>query len=405
MISIHSWNKRCWAEVDLDAAAHNYHNVCRSLHEGVRLCCVVKANGYGHGALPLARLYEHLGAYMLAVSNIAEAMQLRSGGISLPILILGYTPAACATELASNDLRQCVYSAEYAKALQAEAQKAGVRVMIHIKVDTGMGRIGFLAVGENANATEEILGVCGMPNLLAEGIFTHFACADEEEVGRGYTQKQYETFCDVIADLEHRGIRFAIRHCANSAATLAYPYMQMDMVRVGILLYGVSPVVSSSMEWKPVMSLKTLAGHCKVVGRGTCISYGGHFCTERESYLATLPVGYADGYPRCAQKAVVLASHENKEALLPIVGRICMDQMMIDATDARWLKNEDEITLFGAENALGVSTLADICDTIPYEILCGVGERVPRIYLKNGAVAEVVNALITPSNCEKGETI
>ena len=380
--------KRTWAEIDLEALAHNFHEIKARLKPQTKICCVVKADGYGHGAVVLCKEYEELGADWFAVSNLEEASQLRAGGIRLPILILGYTPPAMAGQLDALKVSQAVYSLDYARELSRCAVRMGVQIKSHIKVDTGMSRIGFFYQhpDQDGKALEEMAAACRLPGLVSEGIFTHFAAADEGEAGRAYTQAQYHAFCGAIDALSGRGITFTIRHCANSAAVLDYPEYQLDMVRPGIILYGLSPSTQMRcrMDYRPVMTLKSVLSMVKEIQPGVSVSYGRRFTASRPMTVGTVPIGYADGYPRalCDQGAYVLVHGRP----VPIIGRICMDQLMVDPTGLQDVRTEDEVELFG----LGISAgeLAEKLGTISYELLCNVSKRVPRVYWKNGASVE-----------------
>ena len=383
--------ERTWAQVDMDAICHNYHTIRRQLRAGVKLCCVVKANAYGHGVSRLAPLYQELGADWFAVSNIQEAMQLRRCGITEPVLILGYTPPACAAQLAENDLSQCVYSADYGSRLSACAVAAGVTVKIHIKVDTGMGRIGFVC--PNGDVTE-IAVACRLAGLLPEGIFTHFASADEGEAGDAFSAGQYAAFMTVVENLTACGITFSLRHCANSAALADYPEYQPDMVRAGIVLYGLPPSgqLRCSLDLQPAMSLHSVISHVKTVPAGTPLSYGRTFVTPAEMRVATVPIGYADGYWRhngTVGAALTVAGYR-----APIVGRVCMDQLLIDVTHLPEVHIGDRVVVFGTAPALTAQELAVLNDTIGYEVVCGVGERVPRLYTRGGEVVDVLDNIL-----------
>lgn len=379
--------RRTWAEIDLDAIAHNYRAVRARLDPGTKMCCVVKADAYGHGAEVLAAEYERLGADWFAVSNLEEATQLRSAGIRLPILILGYTPASCAKKLSDLDIAQAVLSAEYARVLSAQAVKDGVRVRTHIKLDTGMSRIGFLFQNpaRDAAAIDAVEQSCRLPGLTAEGIFTHFAVADEGEDGRDYTAAQFCSFTKAVALLETRGIHFSIRHCANSAAIFDYPEAQLDMVRPGIVLYGLMP--SAQLRQKPdlhpVMQLKSIVSLVKTVEPQTSVSYGRRFVAAAPTRVATVPIGYADGYPRgLYERACMLVRGKRAK----IIGRVCMDQTMLNVTDIPGVKEGDTVTVFGRDGDafLPVDELAGYEKTINYELVCLVSKRVPRVYFKNG---------------------
>lgn len=372
---IEAAQRRAWAEVDLAALTQNFQTIRRRLHPATKLCCVVKANAYGHGAIPVSRLFEALHADFLAVSNIEEALSLREAGIALPLLILGYTPPACAKTLARQNISQCVFSLPYAQALSLEAQKADVTIKIHIKLDTGMGRIGFRPF-----ETEAIARASTLPAFRREGIFTHFASADEGKAGEAFTQKQLAAFLEVTKNLAKQGITFSLRHAANSAALLDFPAAELDMVRAGIVLYGESP--SDCLQNKPVLSpaltLKTVVDLVKSLPSGETVSYGRQYTASGPRRIATLPIGYADGLRRLPNETTLWVSIGEGRA--PVVGRICMDQCMIDVTDLPAVKEGDIVTVFG-QGGQSAADYAALCGTIAYEILCAVGARVPRIYL------------------------
>ena len=390
-----AYRKRFWAEIDMDAARENFLRLRALLPTDTHLCCVIKANAYGHGALPLARQYESTGATHFAVSNIEEALQLRLGGIEGEILILGYTPTDCATLLAEHRLVQTVFSLDYATELSQAAQAADVCLSIHLKLDSGMGRLGFLCGAEDIE--DQIAQACALPNLLAEGIFTHFAMADCGAEGEEYTIRQHRIFEQVLCRLAARGLRFPICHCANSASLLDYPEYHMDMVRAGVVLYGVLPsgAVKSEISLRPVMSLRAVLSMVKDLRAGECVSYGCTFCAPKDMRVATVPVGYADGYWR--------SNAENGGYLLvrghraPIVGRICMDQLMLDVTDIPDAAMGDVATVIGedGDECITVEALAERNGTIPYEVVCGVGERVPRFYLSDGKIVGVKDNIVS----------
>ncbi|NLJ31420.1 MAG: alanine racemase [Clostridiales bacterium] len=379
--------RRTWAEIDLDAIGHNYHVIRSCLKPGTKMCCVIKADAYGHGAEVLAAEYEALGANWFAVSNLEEAVQLRNAGIRLPILILGYTPASCAKTLSDRNIAQSVLSADYAKALSAQAVKDGVRVRAHIKLDTGMSRIGFFFQKPERDraSLDAVEQSCRLPGLEPEGIFTHFAVADEGGGGRGYTLTQFENFTKAISLLEQRGIHFSIRHCANSAAIFDYPETQLDMVRPGIVLYGLMPSgeLINKPDLHPAMQLKSIISQVKTVQPQTSVSYGCCFVTDRPTRVATVPIGYADGYPRrLFESAGMLVRGKRAK----IIGRVCMDQLMLNVTDIPDAREGDIVTVFGRDGDafLPVDELAKYNQTINYELVCLVSKRVPRIYFKNG---------------------
>lgn len=388
-----SFLKRTWAEIDLDALKHNYHVIADHVTPGCRIMAVVKADGYGHGAVAAAKLLRSEGASWFAVSNLEEAAQLRLAGITEPILILSYTPPAEAARLAALSVTQAVIGREYGELLNAEAEKAGVNLSVHIKVDTGMARVGFFCrKGSEAHAAEDIAAVCALPHLTAEGIFTHFASADEPD-GEAYTEEQYALFCTVIRLLEQRGITFALRHCCNSAALMRFPHMHLDMVRPGIILYGLSPDVSMNGLWplRPVMAVKSVLSMIKTVPAGTAVSYGRTFTAQDSCTVATVPIGYADGLPRC------FSGHWQMEigsAPAPIIGRICMDQCMLDISRLPKAQVGDEVTVLGGTGACSADRFAAASQTISYEIVCDIGKRVPRLFLQNGRIVDQLNYLI-----------
>ena len=385
--------KRTWVEIDLDALAHNFAEIRSRLRPGVKTCCVIKADGYGHGAVTIGHEYERLGADWFAVSNLEEAEELRHSGITRPILILGYTPAGCASRLARQNISQTVFSEEYARELSEAAVEAGVCVRIHIKVDTGMSRIGFFyqSPSRDQESLDAMERACRLPGLEPEGIFTHSAVADGGDDGRAYTLRQFETLMDAIQNLSKRGIHFSLRHCANSAAVEEYPEFQLDMVRCGIIQYGLTPSaqVMHTMELRPVMSLKSVISMIKTVEPGTNISYGRYFRAEKALRIATVPAGYADGYRRGFSAEGAYVKICGKPA--PVVGRICMDQMMVDVTEIPEAKVGEEVLLFG--EGLPVEELAEKEHTISYELVCGISRRVTRVYRKKGETVKVIRYL------------
>lgn len=379
--------KRTWAEINLDAIRGNFRAIKQQVGD-VKVCCTIKANGYGHGAVTLARVYEKEGAVFFAVSNIEEALQLRNSGIKLPILILGYTNPECVEILAKQDISQCVYSHDYAVSLSKNAVESGVKVKIHVKIDTGMGRIGFLP-----DDKDSILDACNLDGFVVEGMFTHFASADEGEYGQEYTNGQIEKFCSVVDFLKSKGVDIPIRHCANSAGISDYPSVHFDMVRAGIILYGVqaSNDVVNKLDIRPALSFKTVVSHVKVLKKGQSVSYGRTFTAEEDMVVATLPIGYADGLWRINFKRGMMVEVEGRPA--PIIGRICMDQCMIDVTNVSGCKVGSIVSVYGDKDYNCVDTVAKNNDTINYEVLCAVGARVPRIYTQNGEVVSYENSI------------
>lgn len=389
-------HKRYWAEINLDTAENNFNIIKKRLNPKTKFCCVIKADGYGHGAINLARLYEKIGADYFAVSNIEEALQLRQNNIKLPIVILGYTPAECAALLSENEIEQCVFSCDYAKELSENASKSGVKVKIHLKLDSGMGRIGFSCKHGKIDeiSLNEAAKACLLENLVPYGVFTHFAVADEATAGREYTLNQFKNFTSSVEYLkEKHGISFKVRHCANSAAIFDYPEMQLDMVRAGIVLYGSAPsgkVLCPGL--KDVMSLKAVVSMVKTLHPGDSVSYGCTYTAEKEVKVATVPVGYADGFWRSnLNKAQFII----KGKKVPLVGRVCMDQLMIDVSEVLNVGPGDEVIIMGETEMekITASDIADINNTISYEILCAVGKRVPRYYIKDGKETDVIGII------------
>ncbi len=379
--------KRTWAEIDLDAICHNYRVIRDSVASGTKICCCVKADAYGHGAAFVSRELEKMGADWFAVSNLEEAIQLRRSGVERPILILGYTPPQMALRLYKLKISQAVLSYDYAKQLSENAVKNGVTVNVHVKVDSGMNRIGFQYqdLERDKSALDEMEQVCRMPGLFPEGIFTHFAVSDEGEDGERYTMRQYGCFKEAIEDLERRGIHFPLRHCANSGAVIDYPELHLDMVRPGVILYGLLPSekMRRHLDLIPAMEFKTVISLRKRVEAGTHVSYGCEYEAKTPRVIATVPVGYADGYPR--------ALHDRADMMVcgkraRVVGRVCMDQLMLDVTDIPEAKEGVTVTIFGKnqEHGVTVDELAELSGTIHYEMGCLVGKRVPRIYLREG---------------------
>ena len=390
--------RRTWAEIDLDALAQNFREVRKAADPKAMVCCVVKADAYGHGAVRVAREFASLGADWFAVSNLEEALQLRQAGIETPVLVLGYTPADKAGTLSRENISQCVYSLEYARDLSRFAQEAGVEVNIHLKIDTGMSRLGFYYqdISRDEAAVEEVKEACSLPGLVPQGIFTHFAVSDEGQAGDAFTMRQFGCLKEMIESLARAGVTFPVRHCANSAGVFDYPLSHLDMVRAGIVLYGLYPSgeLRSRPDLKPALALKSVVSHVKTLLPGATVSYGRKFTAQHEMRVATVPVGYADGYPR-------LLSPGGAEVLIggkrcPILGRICMDQLMADVTALDQVRVGDTVTLIGrdGEEEITADELAEKEGTINYEVVCALSKRVPRVYVKNGKVDSIYDALL-----------
>ncbi|MBV1817554.1 alanine racemase [Anaerosalibacter bizertensis] len=380
-----------WAEIDLDSLAHNIKEVRRITNKEAIVTAVVKANAYGHGSIEAAEVFLENGADRLAVATLSEAVELRRAGIDTPILILGYTPASQHKIAVENDIIEAVYNLESAEKLSQVANSLNKKAKVHIKVDSGMGRIGFPPVDSSIDKIEKI---SKLPNLEIEGIFTHFAKADE--VDKAYTGKQFKNYKWVIERLEDKNIQIPIKHVSNSAATIDLPEYNLNMVRGGIMIYGLYPsdeVDKEKVSLKPAMTLKAKISHLKEVPEGTGISYGQIFVTKRKSKIATIPIGYADGFTRLLTSKAEVAI-KGKRA--PIVGKICMDQCMIDVTDIEDVKVGDEVVLFG-DGSNGVPHIDEVAEklgTINYEIVCMVGRRVPRVYIKDGKIIKIIDYLL-----------
>ena len=377
--------KRTWAETDLDALLHNYRQIRNHIGENVKFLAVVKADAYGHGAVMVARTMQDAGTDYLAVSSIDEAMELRVNGITMPILILGHTPKEQVRKLIEHNITQAVTCKAKAEEYSAEAVKTGGSLKVHIKVDTGMSRLGFLCEGDMFDTgVSGILDAVNMPGLDTEGIFTHFAVSDEPgDECRSYTLHQYELFTSVIDSVEEKwGRKFKIRHCANTGAVACYPETYLDMVRPGLLLYGYGDF-AKGLGLKPVMTLKTTVSTIKTYPAGTSVSYGGIFKTDRVTRMGVVPYGYADGFFRSLSNKCSLYSSEGPVSQR---GKICMDMSMIDLTDKPGVDVGSEIEIFGPHNL--VDDMAKTAGTIPYELTCAVSKRVPRSYIKGGKVID-----------------
>ncbi len=387
---------RAWVEINLDNIAHNVKEIRRIVGENVELMGVVKADAYGNGAVEVAKTLIENGATRLAVSMLDEAIQLREKGIDNPILILGYTNPKRAEDIVKYNVAQTIFSYELAEALSYAAVKLGHKAKIHVKIDTGMTRIGFKP---GYSIVESILGMSKLPGVVIEGLFTHFATADKED--NSYTCLQFERFMSVCVELQRVGVYIPLKHVANSAAIIKFPEMHLDMVRPGIILYGYYPspeIKNYKINLLPTMTLKTKTALVKDVEENVPVSYGGTFTTKRKSKIATIPIGYADGYFRSLSgRARVLINGE----YAPLIGTICMDQFMVDVTDLKSsVVSGDEVVVFGKQgsNEISVEEIASLAGTINYEIISAVSKRVPRVYFKNGKVYSVLNYLVNDPN-------
>lgn len=383
--------KRTWADVNLDALEHNVRAIQDHLPAGTRFLGVMKADAYGHGAVPVSHALVELGAAYLAVSNLEEAVQLRRGGIRAPILILGYTPPMYAENMVYLDLTQEVHSLEYAMELNEALSGTNFILNTHLKLDTGMTRIGFLVYGEQ-QGVEEMVQAARLPHLQVEGVFMHFSVADSRKSDDvAYTKVQYERFCAALDELKAHGIEPELRHCCNSGATLLYPEFAMDMVRPGILTYGLYPSEDTRgiVDLQPMLHLQTTISQIRDIPAGTQISYGRTYCTDRSRRIAVLSIGYADGLQRGLSGKASLLLRGTK---IPLVGRICMDMCMADVTEVPQAQVGDTVTVIGP--GLPCEAMAGQLDTISYEILCGINKRIPRIYLQNGKPSEILQYIV-----------
>nr|WP_326175163.1 alanine racemase [uncultured Oscillibacter sp.] len=385
-----AFDAHCWAEIDLDALVHNFRLIQEKAAPAA-VCAVVKADAYGHGDGMIARTLAEAGAAWFAVSSLAEARRLRRGGIEQPILILGMTRPECAGALAAEGVTQAVYSLEYARALSRAAEAAGVTVEGHLKIDTGMGRIGFGACRDFEGAVSGLLECRGMKGLSVTGAFQHFSVADSlTEDDRRYTEGQYALFRRVVQRLEAAGPLKTV-HCSNSAGLTAHPEWSCDLVRAGVILYGQDPSAEVAFPGlRPVMALKTVVSQVKDLAPGDCVGYGRTYTADRALRAASVCCGYADGYPRCLSNLGVASIHGKPAS---VIGRVSMDQIVLDVSAVPGVSAGDEATLLGAAPADGFAQAAEKAGTISYELLCAVSRRVPRIYLRGGGIAEALDYL------------
>ena len=367
--------RRTWAEIDLNALKNNF-DIIRKKAGDTKIAAVVKADAYGHGAKIIAPVLEKLGADAFAVSNIEEALELRSCKITKPILILGYTPTDHCDALIENDISQCVYSLDYAKELSKAARALGKTLKIHLKLDSGMGRIGFDCRSDSLSGLNDAYAAATLPCFDCEGIFTHFAVSDRTPDSEdGFTDEQYNRFIKAVDILKSNGLTPEVIHCSNSAAICRDSEKKLDMVRPGIILYGLSPEpkLKDIGDFIPVMTLKSTVSMVKEIGAGETVSYVRTLTADKKMRPATVAIGYADGYPRqLSNKGSVLINGKRAK----ITGRICMDQMLVDVSDIEDVHIGTEVILFGKE--LSVNELAELVGTINYEILCGISKRVIR---------------------------
>ena len=380
--------RRVHADIDLDAVQFNFDQMSKNIPQGTKIMAVVKTDAYGHGAVPLASFMEPCEKlWGFATATVDEAVELRQAGIKKPILILGYTFPECYTHIVKNEIRQTIFTLDMAKALSNEAVRQNKKAYIHIKLDTGMGRIGYQNAKEAAADAEKI---SKLPMLEIEGVFTHFANADTSS--QENTLRQLEKFDEMIEAMEAVGVTFSLKHCANSAGIIELTERKFDLVRAGIISYGLWPsdeVKKDVVQLKPILSLKSHVVYVKEVEPGCAVSYGSTWVAEEKRIIATIPIGYGDGYPRSlSNKGYVLI----KGCKAPIVGRVCMDQMMVDVTDIpEEIRVGDRVTLIGQDGNLTITAeeIGDLSGRFNYELVCDLGNRIPRIYYKDGEIKEI----------------
>lgn len=380
---------RVYAKIDLDAVAWNMEQMKKNLKEGTEMVAVIKTDGYGHGAVQVASMlesYDYVWGY--AVATLDEAVVLRAAEIQKPILVLGCIFPDQYWEMLKYEVRMNVYTKEMAEAISALAVEKGEQAYVHIKLDTGMARLGFSA---EESSIEEIKEIAELPNLVLEGVFTHFAKADEED--KTFTMMQLEKFEWMTQRLEEEGVTFPYVHASNSAGIIDVRRADYNLVRAGIAIYGLYPseeVDKERVQLKPALSLKSHIAFVKDIPAGTPVSYGGDFVSEHQMRIATIPIGYGDGYPRSLSDTGYVLIRGKKA---PIIGRICMDQFMVDVSDIPEVKFGDKVTLIGRdqEEYLPVEKLSELSGRFNYEFVCDLGKRIPRVYVQDGKVEEQVD--------------
>ncbi len=383
-------NQIKWAEIDLDHLIYNVAQIRKKVGPDVKIAAVVKANGYGHGSMEICEALLESGVDMIAVSSINEAVEIRKSFKKAQTLVLGSIPPDSMDEAIRYGVIQTVVSLTQAIAISKAAERLGMGVSIHIKIDSGMNRIGFYP---DQDSLGEILKISALPNVKINGIYSHFASADDKD--KSFTRTQYERFGEFVKQLEQAGLSIPIRHISNSAGIIDMPDMNLSMVRPGIMLYGVYPsahVDRGAVDLKPVMTLKARISYIKTLNTDSGISYGLTYQGRKGQRIATLPIGYADGYTRLLSNIGEVIVKGRKTV---VVGTICMDQCMIDVTDIEDAEIGDEVILFGSDgiNEIKVEDVAEKCGKISYELLCAIGRRVPRIYLRNGRIIKMTNYL------------
>ena len=389
MLNMKKYSRIC-ARIDLDAVSHNLEVMKNRLSGDAKICAVIKADGYGHGALPIAKhIEENDLIWGFACATCEEAMELRNGGIRKPVILLGFAFPESYDDMIEHDIRACIFDYESAKLLSQRSSALQKKARIHIAVDTGMGRIGYRY--DSPDAAEEIKRILELPGIEAEGLFTHFARADEKSLAPA--EIQLERFLDFNSKLRAEGIEIPIVHASNSAGIMRFPKSHLVMARAGITLYGLYPsdeVADEMRDLRPVMSLVSHISYVKHVPSGTPVSYGGIYVTDRETTIATIPVGYADGYPRMLTGRGNVLIHGKK---VPVIGRICMDQFMADVTDIPDVRSGDEVVLLGTQGDMTISaeTIGAESGRFNYELVSDITKRVPRSYIAGGETIEQVD--------------
>ncbi len=380
--------QRVISEINLDALEHNF-NIIKNRTKS-KIMCVVKANAYGHGVAQIAPFLDKLGADAFAVADIDEGIELRNCGVKKPCLVLGYSDEP--EKAVEYDIMPAIFDLNTAQKLSHAAVKCGKTAKIHIALDTGMSRIGFNInnMNDSGEVIEQIKSINKLPGIIIDGIFSHFTTADEEDTR--YTDRQFNLFMDFVDRIEASGIKIPTKHISNSAATMMYPNMHLDMVRPGIILYGLAPseyLNKKNFGFMPVMTLKAKVSRVENLSEGICVGYGNTFVTPHPMRVATVGIGYADGYFRTfsGKACAVYSGHKVKN-----IGRICMDQCMFDVSSVNNIGVGDYLTLFGTD--LTADSLAEVAGTIGYELVCAVGRRVPRIYLQHGKKCSEQNYLL-----------
>lgn len=385
---------RAWAEINLDAIVHNYKEIRRITNQNSKIMAIIKADGYGHGFKKIAEVLSECGIDAFGVATTDEALQIRKAGFALPVLILGIIPDDELTTVIQNGISVSVTNLSLAKKISSVASSLKTDAKIHIKLDTGMGRIGFVCGDDDRMTADEIIEASNLPYIKIEGVFSHFSKADEYD--KSYTELQYKRFCTICEILEKRGIRIPFKHICNSAGIIQFPEYHLDMVRSGIITYGFYPsdeVDKSKISLIPAMTVKTQVTNVKKIHHESLISYGGKYIAKPGDVIATIAIGYADGFSRIlsGKAQVIINGHIAK-----VVGNICMDQCMVDVTDIPDIKIGDEVIIFGSDgnNTITVESVAQLLGTINYEVVCSVGKRIPRAYIQNNQTVSILNYLV-----------